>query len=314
MKKVTVFLIAVVVAIAFAFLVPAMLQKEQAQKREAERIARIREEQLEQLRPLMSEKQTLQRAINEANSALAGDQKQAGMTAILYRSSSQQLQEDALKLMNTYGIKGTILITPQAFPGQEGYLSVDELRGLTDAGWDLCVPYMDEDALAQLLNQISQYGLPTPQSLLLENEAAANAMASYIGKYGFKAVICMGQEPEAPLNDALSVRAYSHRENSTTINAVFEPLQSGRSYIAVTVGFAAEDADAYSNTRMVSILDYCAYYGIAVAPVSELAADHLLATSAIKDKTELTTNLEQLNQRLAEVQQQIDEINRQLAR
>lgn len=312
MKKVTVFLIAVVVAIAFAFLVPAMLQKEQAQKREAERIARIREEQLEQLRPLMSEKQTLQRAINKANSALAGDQKQAGMTAILYRSPSQQLQEDVLKLMNTYGIRGTILITPQAFPGQEGYLSVNELQRLTDAGWDLCVPYMDEDALAQLLNQILQYGLPTPQSLLLEDEAA-NAMASYIGKYGFKAVICMGQEPEAPLNDALSVRAYSHRENSTTINAIFEPLQSSRSYIAVTVGFAAEDADAYSNTRMVSILDYCAYYGIAVAPVSELAADHLLATSAIEDKTELTTKLEQLNQRLTEVQQQIDEINRQLA-
>ena len=235
------------------------------------------------------------------------------MATILYRSPSQRMQEDALNLMHTYSIEGTILITPQAFPGQEGYMSVDALRELTDAGWDLCVPYMDERAMAQLLDRISQYGLPEPQSLFFEKENMDAGITSYVTKFNFKTVIHTDQVSEADSESVFFIHAYSHREDSAKINAVFEPLQSGRNYIVVTVGFTMDDADEYNHARMESILDYCAYYEIAVAPISELAADNRLFESWRENKAVLTAKLEQLKQLLADVQQKIDEINRQLA-
>lgn len=313
MKKVTVFLIAVLAAIALAVLVLTLVSKEQFRQREAEQVARLRQEQIDQLRPLMSEKQTLQREINEVNASISGNERQSGMATILYRSPSQHMQEDALNLMHTYSIEGTILITPQAFPGQEGYMSVDALRELTDAGWDLCVPHMDERAMAQLLARISQCGLPAPQSLLFEKESMDAGITSYVTKFNFKTVICTGQVSEADSESVFFIHAYSHREDSAKINAVFEPLQSDRNYIVITVDFTVDDADEYNHARMESILDYCAYYEIAVAPISELAADNQLYESWRENKAVLTAKLEQLNQQLADVQQQIDEINRQLA-
>lgn len=313
MKKVTVFLIAVLAAIALAVLVLTLVSKEKFRQREAEQAARLRQEQIDQLRPLMSEKQTLQRKINETNASISGNERQSGMATILYRSPSQRMQEDALNLMHTYSIEGTILITPQAFPGQEGYMSVDALRELTDAGWDLCVPYMDERAMTQLLVRISQCGLPAPQSLLFEKESIDTGITSYVTNFNFKTVIHTGQVSEADSESAFFIHAYSHRENSAKINAVFEPLQSGRNYIVITVDFTVDDADEYNHARMESILDYCTYYEIAVVPISEIAADNQLIESWRENKAVLTAKLEQLNQQLADVQQQIDEINRQLA-
>ena len=313
MKKVTVFLIAVLAAIALAVLVLTLVSKEQFRQRETEQAARLRQEQIDQLRPLMSEKQTLQREINEVNASISGNERQSGMATILYCSPSQHMQEDALNLMHTYSIEGTILITPQALPGQEGYMSVDVLRELTDAGWDLCVPYMDERAMTQLLDRISQCGLPAPQSLLFEKESMDAGIASYVAKFNFKTVIYTGRVSVTDSESVFFIHAYSHREDSAKINAVFETLQSGRNYIVITVDFTVDDADEYNHARMESILDYCAYYEIAVAPISELAADNQLYESWRENKAVLTAKLEQLNQQLADVQQQIDEINRQLA-
>lgn len=180
-------------------------------------------------------------------------------------------------------------------------------------GWDLCVPYMDERAMAQLLDRISQYGLPEPQSLFFEKENMDAGITSYVTKFNFKTVIHTDQVSEADSESVFFIHAYSHREDSAKINAVFEPLQSGRNYIVVTVGFTMDDADEYNHARMESILDYCAYYEIAVAPISELAADNRLFESWRENKAVLTAKLEQLKQQLADVQQQIDEINRQLA-
>lgn len=310
MKKITIVLIAALMAIALGFLVPAIVKKKQAQQTEAERIAHLRQEQLGQLIPLMSEKQSLQREINELNAALSGNDRKSGMAAILYRGPNQYMQEDALSLMHDYGVKGTILITPQAFPGKEGYMSADELRKLTDAGWDLCVPYMNQSALTKLLDGLNQCGLPAPQSLFIENGVNAD-IVSYAAEFGISTVIYTDWPYETELEGVFSVHAHSHRENTEAINAAFEPLQSRREYIAITAGFAAEDADVYNTARMDSILDYCAYYGIAIAPVSELAADNRLVLYT-EDEAMLSERLKQLSQQLEAVRQQIDEINRKL--
>ena len=138
-------------------------------------------------------------------------------------------------------------------------------------------------------------------------------IASYVAKFNFKTVIYTGRVSETDSESVFFIHAYSHREDSAKINAVFETLQSGRNYIVITVDFTVDDADEYNHARMESILDYCAYYEIAVAPISELAADNQLYESWRENKAVLTAKLEQLNQQLADVQQQIDEINRQLA-
>ena len=48
----------ILAAIALAVLIPTLVLKEQFRQMEAEQAARLRQEQIDQLRPLMSEKQT----------------------------------------------------------------------------------------------------------------------------------------------------------------------------------------------------------------------------------------------------------------
>lgn len=311
MKKKTIVMLLALATLSLAVFASALVSRERAQQKEAQQAALLRQAQIDQLRPLMRERQALQREIHEIRGALSEKERKAGMAAILYRSPSQRLQENALGLMHAYGVQGTILLTPQAFPGEEGYLSVDALRELTDAGWDLCVPCLNADDMRQLLDRIDQCGLPAPQSLFLEENMHAQA-AACAAQWGLNGVIYTGQMAESTSETVFAVRAYSHQTDAAAINAAFEPLQSGRSYLAVTVGFDATDADAYNHDRMDSILDYCVYYGITVAPVSALAADGLPASAASADQAALAEKLEGLNQQLADVRQQIDAINSQL--
>ena len=264
------------------------------------------------MRPLMDQKQTLQRQINAIHSTLSGSENQAGMVAVLYRSPDQRLQEEALEVMQAYGFEGTICISQQSFPGQEGCLSVDELRKLTDAGWDLCVPFLDEASLSQLLNDIERCGLPVPHTLFLTGESSVSEIAALIQQFDFQNVVYAGQKSELSLDDVLWIRAYSHREDTTTINAAFEPLQSKRDCLVVTAGFDDVEQDVYSTARLTSILDYCEYYHITVAPVSVLEERSRQDTGDMDDEMTLNTELDQLTQQLDEVQNQIDEINRQL--
>ena len=312
MKKVTTYLLFLLIIILLAVGGAAMVVREKEQKKEQERIAQIRQEQLEKLRPLMDEKQTLQRQINAIHSKLSGSENQAGMVVVLYRSPDQRLQEEALEVMQAYGIEGTICISQQSFPGQEGCLSVDEIRKLTDAGWDLCVPFLDEASLSQLLNDIERCGLPAPHTLFLAGEVSAPELAALIQQFDFQNVVYIGQKPGISSDDVFWIRAYSHREDTTTINVAFEPLQSKRDCLVVTAGFDDAEQAVYSTARLTSILDYCEYYHITVAPVSMLEKRSHQGTGDMGDEMTLNTELDQLTQQLDEVQNQIDEINRQL--
>lgn len=311
MKKKKAFLLLALVILVLVAFIPVM-KKENAQQNEMERAAQLRQEQMEQLRPLLNEKQALQREINAMRDALSGDGKQAGEVMILYRSPSQRIPKDIFKDMQSYGAKGTILITPQAFPGQNGCMSIAELQALLNAGWDICVPYLKEDVMTKFIDIMVKCGLPAPHALFLEEVDAD--IVSYAAQFDFDTVIYINPSSEAVLEDVFSIQAYSHREDSTTINAVFAPLQSSKCYIAITVGFAADDADAYNSSRMDSILDYCAYYGISVVPVSEIITNSQQTTDGQENQIKIQSKLEQMNQQLKDIQQQIDDTNRQLGK
>ena len=312
MKKITTGLLAVLVVLAMAVFIPQMVKNRQVQQEQVEKNAQLQQEQLERLRPLISEKRALQREASDIQAELDADGRTAGMSAILFQAPSAMIQDDAIKVLNDHNVQGNVLISMQAFPGQEGRLSVEELRELTDAGWELCVPYMAEADMARLLERIAQCGLPAPRSLLLQQEASATALAACIERFGFVAVAYVGQAPGTEA-DVFELAVYSHREDLTTINAIFDQLQVRGHYAAVTVSYDQNAADYYSGSRMNSILDYCAYYGIDVAPISEVAAEDRQSCDAQKREADLNEKLQEVNRKLDEVQRRIEEVNAQLS-
>ena len=122
----------------------------------------------------------------------------------------------------------------------------------------------------------------------------------------------VGQAPGVEA-DVFELAVYSHREDLTTINAIFDQLQVRGHYAAVTVSYDRNAADYYSGSRMNSILDYCAYYGIDVAPISEVAAEDRQSRDEQKREADLNEKLQEVNRKLDEVQRRIEEVNAQLS-
>ena len=125
MKKITTGLLAVLVVLAMAVFIPQMVTNRQVQQEQVEKNAQLQQEQLERLRPLISEKRALQREASDIQAELDADGRTAGMSAILFQAPSAMIQDDAIKVLNDHNVQGNVLISMQAFPGQEGRLSVE---------------------------------------------------------------------------------------------------------------------------------------------------------------------------------------------
>ena len=69
MKKKTIVMLLALATLALAVFASALVSRERAQQKEAQQAALLRQAQIDQLRPLMRERQALQREIHEIRGA-----------------------------------------------------------------------------------------------------------------------------------------------------------------------------------------------------------------------------------------------------
>ena len=305
MKKKIGFACIILLIIALAGCTVMMVKKNRADQQAAqERLAALQQAQTEELVPLRAKETELQQKIAALQETITGGTKQVGSAVVLFREPSVKITGEIQQIMDTYKVQGTILLSPDALPGTGDYLSVREMVTLTDAGWDLCVPYLPEDEMEQLLATIRACALPTPVALYIDEETTVDTgLSAYMNRFGLQAVITW-DNTEIP-GGVVSIAAHSHREEKESINTLFDSLRSTRTYVAVTVGFGNSDSDAYSATRLNNILNYCAYYAITVTTVTNIAQEAQTLPDADLDTETLTQQLQEATQELEDVQAQI---------
>ncbi len=305
MKKKIGFACIILLIIALAGCTVMMVKKNRADQQAAqERLAALQQAQTEELVPLRAKETELQQKIAALQETITGGTKQVGSAVVLFREPSAKITGEIQQIMDTYKVQGTILLSPDTLPGTGDYLSVREMVTLTDAGWDLCVPYLPEDEMEQLLATIRACALPTPVALYIDEETTVDTdLSDYMNRFGLQAVITW-DHTEIP-SGVVSIAAHSHREEKESINTLFDSLRSTRAYVAVTVGFGNADSDAYSATRLNNILNYCAYYAITVTTVTNIAQEAQTLPDADLDTEALTQQLQEATQELEDVQAQI---------
>lgn len=312
MKKViywTVFLI-IAAAVGFAAYKFYLQQQANDQQRleEYQALEQVRMAQAEQLSSLKNERESVKSEIEEINAQLSAAESQVSMVNVLFRGPYAEILGSAKELLDSYSVKGTLLLTRSAYPGQTDCLSVEEVQILTDAGWDLCVPCMSAASLESFLKKISSDGLPVPSALYADSNTSDAEIQSLIQEFGFKAVICEGARTLNITEDVLVLASYSHVGDTDAVDKIFDNLRTTPGRVCVTASFAStgssvlDSADLYDATRMKSILAYCTRYGIQVSSLAEmLAADEPIDTAALNQR------LEELNQRLEEIETEITE-------
>ncbi len=307
MKKKIGFALIILLIIALAACTVMLVKQNRADQQAAqEKLYTLQQAQTEELVPLRAKESELQQRITTLQSAITGGIRQVGSTVVLFRTPSTLLTGEIKSILDTYKVQGTVLLSPDALPGMEGCLSLRELVSLIDGGWDVCVPYLAEDEMEQLLSTIRVSALPTPTTLYIPEGTAVDDLAAYMSRFQLQAVISWG-DVDVP-DGMVSITAHSHREEKESINALFDSLRGKRAYVAVTVGFEQEEEDAYSATRLNNILNYCSYYAITVCPVSAIVTEAKNLPDVDVDTDELTRQLQETTQELEEVQAQIKSV------
>ncbi len=311
-KKVIYWTVFLIIAAALAFAAYRFIQQQQAndQQRLEEYLAleEVRRAQAEQLSSLKNERESVKREIEEIEKALNAAENQVGMVNVLFRGAYREILDSAKGLLDAYDMKGTLLLTESMYPGQEGCLSLENVKALTDAGWDLCVPCMSTQRLEQFIQKITGDGLPVPSALYAYANISDAEIQTLIQQFGFQAVICEGARTLNITETPIVLASYSHVGETETVDKIFDGLRKNPGRICVTVSYTSagnsvlDSTDLYDASRMKSILNYCAYYGIQVSTVSEM-----IAADAPIDTVSLTQRLAELNQRLEEIEAEITE-------
>lgn len=305
MKKRILCILAVVLVGALAFGSYSMIRQRKAQQAEKDaQLAALQQAQVQELVPLRAEETQLEQRIAALTASLPENKQTMGSTTVFFRGPYEELSTQVQQVMNIYGVKGTILLTEDLFPGKEGMLTIDALRSFTDDGWDLAILLQDLDAMTKLMADIQACSLPAPKVLYLATGVSTQYLTECVNRFGFQAVVTWS-DVTLP-KGVLMITAHSHQDDAETINNLFDYLRNNLDYVAVTIGFVSGDQDCYNSARLNSILNYCAYYSMEVAPASTVAENAKANTET--DEEAVRQELEEATQRLEEVRQRIKEI------
>lgn len=305
MKKRLLIFLAVVLVGALAFGSYTLIRQRKAQQADKDaQLAALQQAQVQELVPLRAEESQLEQRIAALNTSLPENKQQMGSATVFFRGPYEELSTQVQQVMDIYGVKGTILLTEDMFPGKEGMLTVDALRSLTDDGWDLAILLQDLDAMTKLIADMEACSLPAPKVLYLSVGVSTQYLTECVNRFGFQAVVTWS-DVTVP-DGVLMITAHSHQDDATTINNLFDYLRNNLDYTAVTISFASGEQDYYNSARLNSILNYCAYYSMEVAPASTVAKNALAKDET--DEEAVRQELEEATQRLEEVRQQIKKI------
>lgn len=166
--------------------------------REQERLQRADELETS-LRPLRVELNRLQNELDlleqEYNKNIHG----TGTVTLLYNGADAAIYDAVCSGMEEYGYSGTIAISPDAFPGDDGCISVARFRDLISGGWSWCVRFPEdsdspEEDVASLLERADALGIKRSTVIIFPEGCYSAERDKWAASLGFDIMIHHGED------------------------------------------------------------------------------------------------------------------------
>lgn len=236
---------------------------------------------------------------------------------VLFTAPDARILTEAVPLMTGAGFTGTIALGADAFPGDAGCLTVEQLSELTGQGWELCLLTEPGTDVAALHARVAEAGLPAPQALYApEGSVDADALEAALA-LGIRVVIAYGGQPGGDVPEEISwIPAAGAMDDN--LGFLYDTALAGRTAFAMTEGwvharelFAADDLRISLETLTTSV----AVDGLLVTSAAQAGQAYEQTRAEIAAmKAEHQVQRELLSQELAQVDAQLLEIDRRYGR
>lgn len=253
----------VILTIVLAVILAVFLYCEDKAAREKEAYYTKKEELLA---PLNKEKrqwkEQLSRLENDHHSRMAGH----GSAVILFTGCDERIYTEIYPIMQEYGYAGVLEVSEEHFPGEEGSISQEQLRELSDAGWTTCVRWegvpTGEGWLYRLTNRMKEAGIARGNVMYFPYGTYEDEQDRILKELGFDIAVHHGEmgkplivteaKEEIWHPGAVGIKGESPRYK-------LQDAVAARGNIVFVVGYEAED-EMYDERAFRSMLDNFAAY------------------------------------------------------
>ena len=128
----------------------------------------------EKLLPLYKERADIEQRLRELEKSELKAGENLGSVVFLCTEPGQWILSEIKPYFDEYGCVGTIAVSTDAFPGDDGCLSADELKDLIAHGWSVCLSVMSVDEVDSLNSRLSEIGIEHPSTVYIPDPAVTD--------------------------------------------------------------------------------------------------------------------------------------------
>lgn len=151
-----------------------------------------------QLNPLYHQKNQLQSQLTALEREYTAQHNGAATLILLVTELDETVYTQVYPQLQAAGCVATLALSPNALPGMEGCISVEDFSSLLAEGWSACVAWDGETPLEDWLLPVrawlEEHGQPMPTVLLVEQGRYSEELDAKLLDSGFATVLHHGED------------------------------------------------------------------------------------------------------------------------
>lgn len=143
--------------------------------------------------PLRAQKKELERQLAQVKREYQVKINGKGTLTLLCMDLSEDIYTVIYPQMQEYGYIAMLAVSETALPGEEGYMEIEQVEELLDAGWCLCLHWNGEVELEEWLtdmrSMLETQSLEMPKQIYFERETYQTEYDDLLAEHGLEAVV-----------------------------------------------------------------------------------------------------------------------------
>lgn len=172
-------------------------------QKQEDKMAAQHEELYEQRRPLAVRQEQIEQELETLEETYEKSTSPNAVVQVLFTELDEQVYTLCYPIMQEYEYTGTLALSPEQFPGEEGCMTVEQFRELIDAGWEICITWQTGADVNQwwpnLQNKLTVLGVESGQVLYFPKGTYSADLDASIQELGFSVAVISKAEEETPL-------------------------------------------------------------------------------------------------------------------
>ena len=167
---------------------------------------------------------------------------------LLFSQMDTGLYAEIFPQLHARKMKGTLVLSEQEWPGQEGKLSWEQVKGLLQDGWELALCWDGKSSLETAVSnaqiRLSEQGLDVPKLVYFMPDLYTEAADTVVEKLGFTVAIHHGETGLSVIdwpNEGTVWKAGAISWNSSSTGSILDPMMDNAQNLVIAISWTDRD-------------------------------------------------------------------------